>query len=78
MTGIREIGKPETDPTIVEYLESMLNRARAGEITSFACVAVLTSRRTIRQHVVGETGLEQSALVGLLETAKIAVAQVDE
>ena len=26
MTGIREIGKPETDPTIVEYLESMFLR----------------------------------------------------
>lgn len=76
---VRALGRPETDPKIVEYLEHMLNRARAGEVTSFACVAVLTSRRTIRQHVVGETGLEQSALVGLLETVKIAVAgaQVD-
>lgn len=70
---VRELGKPAPNRHIIEYLERLLAEAKAGEVSSVACAAVLTGRRTLRHYVVGETGMEHAALVGLIEQIKFDV-----
>ncbi len=74
MTAVRELGKPEPNPLIVEYLRNALAHAEAGEITSLAFAAVLTGRRTLRSSVVGELGAEHAQLLGVIELVKFDIA----
>lgn len=56
--------RPKVDPVVVERLEDLLARAKAGEIVAVAVGAVLTGGRMMTSWRSNEGGVTMFALMG--------------